>query len=103
MHIDSVFDAKVIYQQSYMEIELGQLPRYFLPRVGPFQVIDYAKVYAALPDDDIFDAYEVDRSGALIIVRPDMYVAHIPPLSAREEITEFLAQSMVRQRATAEV
>ena len=61
--IDSVFDAKVIYQQSYGDIDLGQVPRYFLPRVGPFHLTDYEKVYAAIPGDDIFDAREIDRSG----------------------------------------
>jgi hypothetical protein len=29
-----------------------------------------------------------------------MYVAHVLPLSARAEITDFFAQSMVRQAAT---
>ena len=99
--IDGVFDAKVIYQQSYGEIDLEQVPRYFRPRVGPFHVTDYEKVYAAVPGDDIFDAHEIDRSGALVIVRPDMYVAHVLPLSAREEITAFFAQSMVQQRGAA--
>ena len=58
-------------------------------------------LYAAVPGDDIFDANGIDRSGALVIVRPDMYVAHVLPLSAREEITEFFAQSMVSQRDAA--
>ena len=97
--IDSVFDAKVIYQKSYEEIDLGQVPSYFLPLVGPFQVTDYEKVYSVLPGEDIFDARGIDRSGALVIVRPDMYVAHVLPLSAREEITGFFAQNMVRQNS----
>jgi phenol 2-monooxygenase len=71
------------------------------PRVGPFQVTDYEKVYAAAPGEDIFDARGIDRSGALVIVRPDMYVAHVLPLSAREEITEFFARNMVQQRSAA--
>jgi phenol 2-monooxygenase len=101
--IDSVFDAKVIYQQRYEDIDLRQVPRFFLPRVGPYKVTDYEKVYATAPDEDIFDAREVDRSGALIIQRPDMYVAHILPLSARAEITDFLARSMVPQRVAVAV
>lgn len=62
---------------------------------------DYEKVYAAAPGEDIFDARGIDRSGALVIVRPDMYVAHVLPLSAREEITEFFARNMVQQRSAA--
>jgi phenol 2-monooxygenase (NADPH) len=99
--IDSVFDAKVVYQQHYEDIDIAQVPRLFRPKVGRFQVTDYEKIYSAISDDDIFDLREVDRSGALIIQRPDMYVAHILPLSAREEITEFFAQHMVPQRAEA--
>lgn len=95
--IDSVFDAKVIYQQSYQDIEWASVPSFFRPKVGHYHVTDWEKVYAAIPDDDFFEARGMDRSGALVIVRPDMYVAHVLPLSARGEITEFFARSMLRQ------
>lgn len=96
--IDSVFDAKIIYQQDYDDIDINSVHHYFRPRVGKFQVMDWEKIYTATPDNDIFDARGIDRSGALVIVRPDMYVAHVLPLSAREEITDFFEQSMSRQR-----
>ncbi len=95
--IDSVFDAKVIYQQDYHDVDVADVPSLFRPKVGEYGLTDWEKVYATIPDDDFFDARGVDRSGALVIVRPDMYVAHVLPLSARSEITEFFAQSMVRQ------
>lgn len=69
-----------------------------MPKVGRLQVMDWEKVYSTIEDDDIFENRGVDRSGALVIVRPDMYVAHILPLSARTELTEFFAQSMVREQ-----
>ncbi|MHA6969121.1 FAD-dependent monooxygenase [Glutamicibacter bergerei] len=93
--IDSIFDAKVIYQQSYHDVDLGAVPRLFMPKVGYRQVIDWEKVYAAIPHNDIFEARKIDRAGALVIVRPDMYVAHVLPLTARTEITEFFAQNMM--------
>lgn len=99
--IDSVFDAKVVYQQPYADVDLEQVPAYFRPQVGPFRMTDAEKVYAARPGDDIFDIQGIDRRGALVIVRPDMYVAHVLPLTAREELTEFFAQSMVPQRQLA--
>jgi phenol 2-monooxygenase (NADPH) len=34
----------------------------------------------------------------VIVVRPDQYVAHVLPLSAREELGDFFAQSMVEAR-----
>src|SRR5699024_5700265 len=78
--LDSVFDVKVIYQAPYTEVDIGDTPRLFLPRVGPFQVMDYEKVYAADPQDDIFDSREIDRGGCVVVVRPDQYVAHVLPL-----------------------
>lgn len=95
--VDRVFDVKVIYQQPLDGVQVTDVPEIFFPRVGPFRVRDYEKVYATLPDDDIFDQRGIDRSGALVVVRPDQYVAHVLPLSAREELTEFFAQSMLPQ------
>ena len=34
----------------------------------------------------------------MIVVRPDQYVAHVLPLSAREELGDFFAQSMLEAR-----
>ncbi len=96
--LDSVFDVKVIYQQPLDEVQVTDAPELFFPRVGPFQVRDYEKVYATLPDDDIFTARGIDRRGALVVVRPDQYVAHVLPLTARDELTDFFAQSMLPQR-----
>ncbi|GAA1341523.1 FAD-dependent monooxygenase [Kocuria palustris] len=97
--LNSVFDAKVIYQQPYTEIELADVPSLFLPKVGPYGLTDREEVFAADQDADIFDLRQVDRSGALVIQRPDMYVAHVLPLSARDEIAEFFAQNMVAPSA----
>lgn len=93
--LNSVFDAKVVYQQPYQEVELADVPALFLPKMGPYQLTDKEEVFAADPADDIFEARGIDRGGALIIQRPDMYVAHVLPLSAREEITAFFEQNMV--------
>ena len=63
--LDGVFDVKVVYQQRYEDVDLSRVPEVFLPRVGPFQVIDYEKVYAVDPKrEDIFDARGIDRPGA---------------------------------------
>ncbi|GAA1804059.1 FAD-binding monooxygenase [Agromyces neolithicus] len=97
--IDSVFDVKVVYQQRYEDVEIGRVPDVFLPRVGPFQLIDYEKVYAVDPKtDDFFEARGIDRGGALVVVRPDQYVAHVLPLTARGELTEFFAGNMLSQQ-----
>jgi phenol 2-monooxygenase len=87
--IDTVFDVKVIFQQDHTGVDLGRVPELFLPRTGPFGLIDYEKVYATDPDDDIFELRGIDRGGAVIVVRPDHYVANVLPLTATGELAEF--------------
>ncbi|MGN6753033.1 MAG: FAD-binding monooxygenase [Intrasporangium sp.] len=99
--LDAVFDVKAVYQQDYTAVDLSTVPPVFLPRVGPFQLIDYEKVYAALPDPDIFEARDIDRGGCVVVVRPDQYVAHVLPLSATSELTEFFAQNMLERAKVA--
>ena len=93
---DAWFDAKVIYQQPHLDIDITSVPEVFLPRTGPFQVVDYEKVYAADPGDDIFDARGIDRDGVVVVVRPDQYVAQVLPLAAREELAGFFAEATLR-------
>lgn len=86
---DEWFDVKVIYQQDHTQVDLGTVPRVFLPETGPFRLLDYEKVYAADPRDDIFAARSIDRSGAIVVVRPDQYVAGVLPLTATAELAGF--------------
>ncbi len=95
---DAVFDTKVIYQQGLTDVDLGDVPQVFMPRVGPFGLIDYEKVYATLPDDDIFEVRGISRDGCVVVVRPDQYVAHVLPLSATDELADFFAQNMLEPR-----
>ncbi|MEO8093993.1 MAG: hypothetical protein ABI632_03565, partial [Pseudolysinimonas sp.] len=57
----------------------------------PFGLADWEKVYATLPDDDIFDARGIDRDGAIVVVRPDQYVAAVLPLAATDGLADFFA------------
>jgi phenol 2-monooxygenase (NADPH) len=91
LDIDAWFDVKVIFQQPHAEVDLAQVPDVFLPRTGPFGLIDYEKVYAADPASDIFEARGVARSGAIVVVRPDQYVANVLPLTATAELAAFFA------------
>ncbi|WP_309064698.1 FAD-dependent monooxygenase [Microbacterium sp.] len=81
---DAVFDVKAIYQQGHDEIEVTQAPRLFLPETGQLGLTDWEKVYAAGPtiwcDKDIFVERQISRDGAVVVVRPDQYVAAILPL-----------------------
>lgn len=96
--LDSVFDAKVIYQQDHTEMNnTADVPEVFLPRTGPFGLIDYEKVYATDPKDDIFTARGISRDGVVVVVRPDHYVAAVVPLTATDELAAFLDGAMLRQ------
>ncbi len=86
---DAWFDVKVVYQQEHESILLPGVPAAFRPLTGPFRLVDHEKVYSADPQDDIFDARGVDRAGAIVVVRPDQYVAHVLPLGAHEELASF--------------
>ena len=96
--IDTVFDVKVVYQQPHHEVAIETVPKVFLPASGPYGLPDYEKIYAAIADDDIFEQRGVSREGAVVVVRPDHYVSHILPLSAREELTEFFGQFLLPQK-----
>jgi phenol 2-monooxygenase len=95
---DSLFDVKVVFPRAHDQVDIGRVSPLFLPHVGPFGLIDYEKVYAIDPGQDFFTLRGIDRGGCVIVVRPDQYVAHILPLTAREEIAAFFAQSMLDAR-----
>ena len=60
--------------------------------------MDWEKVYAAGNGTDIFDERSISRDGAVVVVRPDQYVAHVLPLTATEELAAFFAQHLLPQK-----
>jgi phenol 2-monooxygenase (NADPH) len=94
---DSVFDVRAILQQLHGELDWVQMHDFLKPETGPLGLIDYEKVFCPLPDtdQDIFDLRRIDRgSGALVVVRPDQYVALTLPLDGYDELDEFFARFM---------
>ena len=90
--LDSLFDVKVVYPERHVDIDLGAVPPVFLPRIGRFGLIDYEKVYAADPADDIHELRGIDReTGCVVVVRPDQYVAAVLPFTARTALVDFFA------------
>jgi 2-polyprenyl-6-methoxyphenol hydroxylase-like FAD-dependent oxidoreductase len=101
LDIDATFDVRGIFQQAHHELDPEGMPDILLPRKGQFGLKDYEKVFC--PDfesgQDVFEMRGVDRhSGCVVIVRPDQYVAHILPLEAYAELSDFFAGFMIRQR-----
>jgi phenol 2-monooxygenase (NADPH) len=95
--VDSVFDVRAILQQLHLELDWVQMHEFLKPKTGPLGLIDYEKVFCPLAgtDQDVFDLRRIDRgSGALVVVRPDQYVALTLPLDGYDELDEFFARFM---------
>jgi phenol 2-monooxygenase len=93
---DSVISLLAVYPQGHRSIAVDALPLVLLPRKGPFALVDYEKVYAADAKNDIFTLRSIDRPrGALVIVRPDQYVANVLPLDAQGELSAFFARFLL--------
>jgi phenol 2-monooxygenase/3-hydroxybenzoate 4-monooxygenase len=95
---DAVFDLRAIFQPSHRDLAIEGMPALLLPRKGRHGLRDYEKVFS--PDlkngPDIFDARGIDRArGALVVVRPDQYIAHVLPLDAHAELAAFFARFMI--------
>ncbi len=96
--IDAVFDVKLVAQQDFEGVPLGRVPALFMPRTGPFGLIDYELVYAADPANDIFELRGISRNGAVVVVRPDQYVANVLPLSDTSGLAAFFDGIMLPRR-----
>jgi phenol 2-monooxygenase (NADPH) len=84
-------------QQLHQELGWVEMHDFLKPRTGRLGLTDYEKVFCPLPDEDrdIFDLRQIDRgSGALVVVRPDQYVALTLPLDGYEELTQFFGRFM---------
>ncbi|MEX3941259.1 FAD-binding monooxygenase [Paraburkholderia sp. BR10937] len=88
--IDSVLDLRAVLQQPHREVRMESLPDLLRPKKGRYGLVDYEKAFTSDTSADIFDARGIDRGrGALVIVRPDQYVAQVLPLDAYAELHAF--------------
>jgi phenol 2-monooxygenase (NADPH) len=97
-----VIDVRAVLQQPHRELAVGALPALLLPRKGRFGLINYEKAFCADPKhgSDIFDLRGIDRArGALVVVRPDQYVAHVLPLDAHDELAAFFGRILIERPA----
>ncbi|CAH1749273.1 3-hydroxybenzoate 4-monooxygenase [Thauera humireducens] len=95
---DSVIDVRAVYQQNHRDLKVDELPAMLLPPKGRFGLLDYEKAFA--PDlrsgQDIFELRGIDRAqGAIVVVRPDQYVANVLPLDAHDALTAFFAAFLI--------
>ena len=96
--IDAVFDLRAIFQQAHHDLAVESLPAMLVPLKGRHGLRDYEKVFCPDPKNgpDIFDLRGIDRAqGALVVVRPDQYIAHVLPLAAHQALSAFFAGFML--------
>ncbi|MFK8076735.1 MAG: FAD-dependent monooxygenase [Granulosicoccus sp.] len=94
--IDSVFDVRAVFQAGHRELAIETMPALLLPLKGSFNLIDYEKVFCAMPSADIYDARGIDRKqGALIIIRPDQYIACVLPLNDYKGVAQYFDRIMI--------
>jgi phenol 2-monooxygenase/3-hydroxybenzoate 4-monooxygenase len=94
---DAVFDLRAVFQQPHTEVAIEAMPALLRPAKGRLGLYDYEKVYSAVMKNipDIYDLRGIDRQqGALVVVRPDQYIAHVLPLDAHAALAAFFAGFM---------
>jgi phenol 2-monooxygenase/3-hydroxybenzoate 4-monooxygenase len=96
--IDAVFDLRAVFQQRHAELAIESLPALLLPRKGRHGLRDHDKVFtsAGKGGADIYELRGIDRKrGALVVVRPDQYIADVMPLAAHQRLADFFAGFMI--------
>ncbi|MGR3321393.1 MAG: FAD-binding monooxygenase [Pseudooceanicola sp.] len=89
---DAVFDLRAVIQAHHHALDFGAMPALLKPAKGRYGLTDHEKIFCADPGaaPDIYDLRGIDRErGALVIVRPDQYVAHVLPLDAHRALAGF--------------
>lgn len=95
--IDAVLDVRAVFQSDHRMMTHPHLPPLLRPQKGKLGLIDYEKAFC--PDlksgPDIFDLRGINRTnGALVLVRPDQFVAHVLALDDFAALSNFLAGFM---------
>jgi phenol 2-monooxygenase/3-hydroxybenzoate 4-monooxygenase len=96
--IDAIFDLRAVFQQPHAGVALESLPAMLLPRKGRYGLVDYEKVFSSKVRGGagIYELRGIDRTrGALVVVRPDQYVAHVLPLDAHAELADYFDAFML--------
>jgi phenol 2-monooxygenase len=93
LDLDMVFEAK----RTFHDVQSAQAPDLFLPTIGQYQMTDWDIGFPLSLKMPSLMALDINRTGALVTVKPDKSDAHVLPLGEREEITEFFAKNIIQQ------
>lgn len=87
--ISTLIEPNVIYQNEYTTFTCPEVPEIFRPPVGELGLDYWEKIYSVIPENNIFDVRGISKDGAVVIVRPDQYVAAVLPLNDFEGICAY--------------
>ncbi|GAA1046820.1 FAD-binding monooxygenase [Rothia amarae] len=87
--ISTLIEPNVIYQSEYTTFTCPEVPEIFRPPVGELGLDYWEKIYSVIPENNIFDLRGISKDGAVVIVRPDQYVAAVLPLNDFEGICAY--------------
>lgn len=96
--VDATIDVRAVFQAAHRELAIETMPPLLLPSKGRYGLTDYEKVFCPdlAPGGDIFDLRTVDRDhGALVVVRPDQFVAAVLPVDDHLTLGRFFAGFMI--------
>lgn len=99
--LDAVIDFRVVFQKSHQDMAIETLPPLLKPPKGRYSLIDYEKVFCAdqKPNNDIFHLRQIHREkGALVVVRPDQFVAGVMALNAYVALQNFFSHFMLENK-----
>ncbi|KAI0860999.1 FAD binding domain-containing protein [Xylaria cubensis] len=94
---DSIFNIILVVSSKRASVELDTVPEAFTPTTGKWKLKDILKVFV---DDEgynnshghAYEAYGIEPSqGALVVIRPDQYIAQISPLNGVQGIRSFFS------------
>ncbi|KAF2126640.1 hypothetical protein P153DRAFT_388672 [Dothidotthia symphoricarpi CBS 119687] len=101
---DSVIEPLLVLSTPFRDIEQEHIHDYFWPATGKWGIRDLHKTYT---DDEhynsgrghAYEKYGVDASvGAVVLVRPDQYVAMVTGMDGIGEIQRFFEGCLIQQR-----
>ncbi|KAK4448987.1 putative monooxygenase [Podospora aff. communis PSN243] len=101
---DSVLDRVLVISSDRKRIEQEQIPEFFTPVTGKWKMKSLMKTFA---DDESYNSghghaykeYGVDpEKGAVVVVRPDHYVAKVLRIEEVESLNGFFDKFLVRQQ-----
>lgn len=90
--IDGLIDLRAVFQQTFDKLAYADMPSLLKPTKGKLDLQDHEKAFCVdhKGAGDIFDMRGIDRkTGCMVVVRPDQYVAHVLPLDAYQDLSDF--------------